>query len=87
MTAADAEGKRRFIEAAGRRLCELRGIDPDESIPHGQRVPRGNYRGGPVNDMLYYSKAWELAGEECVNWLHLAESIQSATMGFLKEPQ
>jgi hypothetical protein len=49
------------LEAAARRLCHIRGIDPDQRISHGERPPFG---GGPVLALLDSSDAWQLVADE-----------------------
>lgn len=59
------------FERAGRRLCELRGQDPDELIGHS---PRADER-GIVAAVLLSSPAWRLATHEVKNFLTIAQAI------------
>jgi hypothetical protein len=48
------------LEAAARKLCELRGQDPDKDVGHG--AESDSY--GVVCDILLYSKRWQLVADE-----------------------
>ena len=56
-----------LIERAAKKLCEIRGLDPDESVPHGH--PEGYAS-------IVYSKQWELLVPEIRSHLQVEEAIQ-----------
>lgn len=62
------------IEKAARKLCELRGIDPDMSVGHGAQ-PDAN---GMVPAVMCYSAAWRLAAHEIVAFFQVAKAIDHA---------
>lgn len=55
--------KDRQLRYAARKLCELRGINPDDSVPHG--ADPDSY--GFVPAVLLYSPAWTRALIEIEN--------------------
>lgn len=59
------------LEAAARKLCEIRGIDPDFLVSHG--VPPSDM--GYVPAVLLHSPAWTLAVSEVRNFYELAKAI------------
>lgn len=61
-------------EIAARRLCELRGIDPDASVAHGAN-PNDD---GSVPYILVYSPAWRLAVCEIEQRLMMDDCIAAA---------
>lgn len=54
------------IEAAARKLCELRGEDPDGKIPHGH--PDGYL-------VLLHTQRWKLYAGEIIGRLMIDEAI------------
>lgn len=59
------------IEAAARKLCEIRGIDPDRMVPHG--APPNDH--GYVPAVLLHSPAWRMAVSEVRNFYQLAKAV------------
>ena len=67
------------LERAARALCEMRGINPDERVPHGP--PPGP--GGMVTANLIFSPAWRLAAGEVLQFWNMAKAIDTALRGEL----
>ena len=63
------------IERAARKLCELRGIDPDALVSHEADPSPGGF----LPDILLYSPAWTRAKREVVNHWLLTEALNAAT--------
>lgn len=61
-------------EAAARKLCELRGVDPDATVSHGVDVPDYAPDGYAVPYVLLYSPAWRRALRD----VRAAEAMQVA---------
>lgn len=59
------------LEAAARKLCEIRGIDPDRQIGHGA-PPNAN---GAVPAVMLYSPAWRLAASEIMGFYQVAKAL------------
>lgn len=55
------------LESAARRLCELRGIDPDYQVAHGADPGPDGF----VPGVLLYSPAWMRAKREIEDWNNL----------------
>lgn len=62
------------IEAAARKLCELRGIDPDHLISHG--APPSDM--GYVPAVLLHSPAWRLVASEVQKFYEMAMAVDFA---------
>ena len=62
------------IEAAARKLCELRGIDPETLVKHGCEPTHTGY----VPAILLCSPAWVIAKQDVVNHLLVVEAIKAA---------
>jgi len=56
------------LEKAARKLCELRGLDPDERVGHGH--PDGYA-------VMLYSPRWKLVAGEIESTLQVLEAIDS----------
>jgi hypothetical protein len=67
------------LEAAARKLCEIRGIDPDKSVPHG--APPNDM--GYVPSVLLYAPAWRLVASEIRNFYQIAQALDSVLGGNL----
>lgn len=65
------------IEVAARKLCEIRGIDPDRRVGHGAE-PDAN---GLVPAVLLYSPAWRLVAREVTSFYQVAQAIDHALGG------
>lgn len=52
------------LEIVARRVCELRGLDPDKSIPHGAAPDEH----GVVLAILLHSPRWMLVAAEVKTW-------------------
>lgn len=65
------------IEAAARKLCEIRGIDPDKRVGHGAE-PDAN---GMVPAVMLYSPAWRLVAREVSAFYQVAQAIDFALGG------
>lgn len=67
------------LEMAARKLCEIRGIDPEKRIPHG----------APPNDMGYvpavllHSPAWKLVAGEIRGFYQIAQALDHVLGGDL----
>jgi len=61
-------------EQAARRLCELRGIDPDEKVQHGADPDKNGF----VVSILLCSPAWERALREIEDHVRMHEAINYA---------
>ncbi|MHB8388006.1 MAG: hypothetical protein ACYDBH_00325 [Acidobacteriaceae bacterium] len=59
------------LEAAARKLCELRGIDPDARVGHGA----GPDARGFIPAVMVWSSAWQLVAQEISAWEQLAEVV------------
>ena len=62
------------IEIAARRLCEIRGIDPDKRVSHGADPSPD----GVICDVLLYSKAWQRAVREVKAHLAILDAMNYA---------
>ncbi len=62
------------VEIAARKLCELRGIDPDKSVPH--RAPPNDH--GYVPAVLLHSPAWAPCVSEVRAFYQVAQAIDFA---------
>lgn len=62
------------LETAARRLCELRGVDPDAQVAHGAD-PNPD---GTVYAVVWYSPAWTRAIREIRHQLQINEAIAAA---------
>ena len=62
------------IELAARKLCEMRGIDPDALVSHGPDPSPGGY----VHAVLLHSPAWTRAKREVIDHWRLNEAIKAA---------
>jgi hypothetical protein len=65
------------IEAAARKLCEIRGIDPEKRIGHGAE-PNAD---GMVPAVILYSPAWRLVAREVGAFYQVAQAIDHALGG------
>jgi hypothetical protein len=65
------------IEKAARKLCELRGIDPDRRVSHAAPPTSMGY----VPAVLMYSPAWTLVASEIRGFWMMIEAIDFATDG------
>lgn len=63
------------LEKAARKLCELRGIDPDKRVPHS--APPTNM--GYIPAVMMYSPAWTLMAGEVRNFWNLIAAIDFVT--------
>lgn len=61
------------IEQAARKLCELRGLDPDQLLGHGAK-PDAN---GMVPAVLLRSPRWQLVAEQIKDFYQVAQAIDS----------
>lgn len=64
------------IELAARKLCELRGIDPETQVKHGT----GPTNTGCVTAILLCSPAWVIAKQDVMHHLLVAEAIKAANV-------
>lgn len=63
------------VETAARKLCELRGIDPDALVSHcADPSPQGY-----IPAILLHSPAWTRAKREVVDHWRLTEALRVAT--------
>jgi len=62
------------IERAARKLCELRGINPDQMIPHGAQPDARGF----VPAVLCHSPAWVLVSKEVRACLQVDTAIDFA---------
>jgi hypothetical protein len=62
-----------YIEQVARRLCEIRGIDPDQPTPHGAEPALNGY--APA--ILLYSPAWTRVVNEVRSRLEMDEALRS----------
>lgn len=62
------------LEIAARRLCDLRGVDPDKQMCHGA-TSRDD---GMTNLIAYYSPRWCLVAQEIRDFEALTESMNFA---------
>ena len=63
------------LEKAARKLCELRGVDPDQKVPHA--APPTNM--GYVPAVLLYSPAWRLVVQDVKDFWNLIAAIDFVT--------
>lgn len=63
------------LEKAARKLCELRGVDPDKRVAHG--APPNSM--GYVPAICMYSPAWTLVASEVRNFWNLIAAIDFVT--------
>lgn len=61
------------LQQAARKLCQLRGHDPDRMIGHGA-PPDAN---GIVPAVMLHSPAWRFAMKEIEDLMQVAEAIDS----------
>ena len=59
------------IEVAARKLCELRGIDPESLIAHEAKPDSRGF----VPAILLHSKAWKVAAAEVRSAVQMHEAI------------
>lgn len=62
------------INFAARKLCELRGIGPDEMVAHGADPDRN----GMTFDVLLYSPAWKRAAREVAAADQMRQVLEAA---------
>lgn len=62
------------IEKAARKLCELRGIDPDRQVSLDAKPNKD----GSVCDVMLLGQAWQRAAVEIVAANQVAQAIQFA---------
>lgn len=67
------------LEAAARKLCELRGLDPDQRVSHG--APPNNM--GYVPAVLLYSPRWQMVAGEIRGFYQIAQALDSVLSGDL----
>lgn len=65
------------LEIAARKLCEIRGIDPDFLVSHG--APPGDH--GYVPAVLLHTPAWRMAVSEVRNFWEMARAVDFAVHG------
>lgn len=65
------------LELAARKLCEIRGIDPDFMVSHAAPPTDQGY----VPAVLLHSPAWRLAVSEVRKFWEMAQAIDFATRG------
>ena len=61
------------IEAAARKLCEIRGVNPDARVAHGA-PPNEN---GIVHAVLVYSPYWRVVAREVLSFYQVAQAVDS----------
>lgn len=62
------------LEIAAKKLCELRGIDPNVLVGHGAKPNEAGF----VPAVLLKSKAWELVKDEILDFINISEAIEHA---------
>lgn len=62
------------VEAAARKLCEIRGIDPDFLVSHGAPPNDKGY----VPAVLLHTPAWRMAVSEVRKFWEMAQAIDFA---------
>lgn len=65
------ETNEKWLEAAARRVCELRGINPDEMCGH-EPDPSPD---GFVCDVMLHSPAWELVAREVLAHQQIGQAL------------
>jgi len=65
------------LETAARKLCEIRGIDPERTVGHGAE-PDAN---GHVPAVMLYSPAWHLVAREIIAFYQVAQAVDFALGG------
>jgi hypothetical protein len=65
------------IEAAARKLCEIRGIDPDLLMSHG--APPSDH--GYVPMVLLHTPAWRMYVSEVRKFWEMAQAVDFAVHG------
>lgn len=68
------------IESAARKLCELRGINPDEMTSH-EGEPNSH---GFVPAIYFHSPAWTLVRKEVIAYEQIATAVAHAKAQDLK---
>ena len=63
------------LEIAARKLCELRGLDPEAKITHGADPDENGF----VVSIAYISPRWKLVKKEIQNYLLIQEAIDFAS--------
>ena len=61
------------LEAAARKLCKIRGIDPDRSIGHCA-PPNAD---GMVPAVMLRSPAWRVAASEILSFYQVAKALDT----------
>jgi hypothetical protein len=61
----------KWLEGAARRVCELRGIDPDKMVSHGAEPDEF----GIVLGVLLHSPAWRLVAREVVAHQQISQAL------------
>ena len=64
----------RQLELAARKLCELRGHDPEKLVGHGP-IPNAD---GSVNAVYLQSPRWILAKQEIMDFINIQRAIEYA---------
>lgn len=65
------------LEVAARKLCEIRGIDPETMVPHGAAPDARGF----VPAVLLHSPAWRMATQEVLCFYQVAQAIDFAFAG------
>jgi hypothetical protein len=60
------------LEAASRKYCELRGLDPDATVGHGADPTPD----GAVYDVMLYSKQWQRIAQDLKRIEAMVEAIE-----------
>ena len=65
------------LEAAARKLCEIRGINPEASVSHGAEPDSRGF----VHAVMLYSPAWRIVAQEVLSFYQVAQAVDHATQG------